>query len=495
MVTLTPIKKNEAVKSFSLSAMQQQPGMGEDVGRSLLSGLRSGVETTLGAFGDVADINSRAASWLAGKAGVSPETAGMIGDATRFLNPGMAFAPKTSDIQEQVSTPAVGEHYQPETTAGEYAQTIGEFAPAALLPGGVGRKAAMAVVPALTSETAGQATEGTAMEPWARAAGALAGGVASAGRVNPVAAAAKGAPTREALKQTADDFYGQLRNAGIKYDSNAWGQTVQRMTDSLLKEGYRPSVAKDAFALVDDLTAQSSHALDFDDINGLVKMVGGKARDAARQGDNTSASAYGIIRDRLDEFERLAPLKTDKPMAAEELAGLRKGARTTALKNIKARVLDEIVQNADTYQSGTEAGIRNGIGNLLRSKKGQQLFTGEERTALLEVSQGRKALRTLSRFGFDLERLSGNATAIPALGAIGAGTMLEPMSGAALLAAGTAAKAASPRLTMRAMDKASAAIRSGDLKSSAGREATKRLRDEQTLRRLLAAPMASSQAR
>ena len=80
--------------------------------------------------------------------------------------------------------------YAPKTTAGDYAETVGEFA----VPGGIpsrstrvletgARKAAeygadvarQAVVPALISEGAGQATEDTAYEPWARAAAALTG--------------------------------------------------------------------------------------------------------------------------------------------------------------------------------------------------------------------------------------------------------------------------------------------------------------------------------
>ncbi|MEZ0218666.1 MAG: hypothetical protein ACAH22_00070 [Tardiphaga sp.] len=88
--------------------------------------------------------------------------------------------------------------HKPQTTAGKYAGTIGEFA----APGGLPSKAARTaprvaqkvgnylqdvvgnvIVPAVTSETAGQITEGTAAEPWARLAGALFGnGVTAGGR-------------------------------------------------------------------------------------------------------------------------------------------------------------------------------------------------------------------------------------------------------------------------------------------------------------------------
>ena len=85
--------------------------------------------------------------------------------------------------------------YQPKTTAGEYAQTIGEFAAPGALPSKAARAAPTiarrvgeyvadfgrnAVIPAVTSETAGQLTEGTAYEPAARVAGALMGSGATA---------------------------------------------------------------------------------------------------------------------------------------------------------------------------------------------------------------------------------------------------------------------------------------------------------------------------
>ena len=70
----------------------------------------------------------------------------------------------------------VGPLYKPQTTAEKYVSTIGEFAPAALGGGGgLASKAAAVVAPAIASETAGQMAEGTAYEPLARVAGAIAG--------------------------------------------------------------------------------------------------------------------------------------------------------------------------------------------------------------------------------------------------------------------------------------------------------------------------------
>jgi hypothetical protein len=115
-----------------------------------------------------------------------------------------------------------------------------------------------------------------------------------------------------------------------------------------------------------------------------------------------------------------------------------------------------------------------------------QMFKGEERKALLDVAQGRKGLRTLSRFGFDLSKLSGNATFLPTIGALGVGAA-NPMAGAALAATGTAAKALSPRLTQRAFDQATAAVRSGKLSSPQHMNAVKAKQMQALIRTLLTA--------
>ncbi len=82
--------------------------------------------------------------------------------------------------------------HDPTTTPGKYAQSGAEFVPAAILgPGGVARNAmALGVGPGLASEAAGQATEGTSYEPWARAGAAVVGGATGHWATAPNAAGA-----------------------------------------------------------------------------------------------------------------------------------------------------------------------------------------------------------------------------------------------------------------------------------------------------------------
>ena len=80
------------------------------------------------------------------------------------------------NIQDALASATGGaSEYRAPGTAGEYAATIGEF-----LPGAMGGPSAMlryGVIPGAASETAGQMTEGTAIEPYARTAAALGAGV------------------------------------------------------------------------------------------------------------------------------------------------------------------------------------------------------------------------------------------------------------------------------------------------------------------------------
>lgn len=88
------------------------------------------------------------------------------------------FLPTAADAQGVIEH-YTGPFYKPQTTAGEYARTIGEFAPMAAFGGpeaGVLSRATNVLAPAIVSETAGQVAEGTEFEPWARAGGALVGG-------------------------------------------------------------------------------------------------------------------------------------------------------------------------------------------------------------------------------------------------------------------------------------------------------------------------------
>jgi hypothetical protein len=107
-----------------------------------------------------------------GRAGINA-AAGLVGAQPPVS--GDTFLPNYNDWKGKVEG-YTGEFYKPKTTLGEYARTGGEFASLALGGGGLAARGARVALPAAVSETAGQATSGTELEPWARMAGAFAGG-------------------------------------------------------------------------------------------------------------------------------------------------------------------------------------------------------------------------------------------------------------------------------------------------------------------------------
>jgi hypothetical protein len=175
-----------------------------DVAKSAGVGVGQGVIGLAGLPGDARELATRglqkAADSLApGAAPVAAEAFSRLVPALTPLMPwlpALLQAPTSSQLQ-QAAESVTGPFYQPKSTAGEYARTIGELAPAAFAPGGfLGNLLRFAIFPGLASETAGQLTKGTAVEPWIRAlAGLAAAGPGAFLHLRPGSAAAETAGT------------------------------------------------------------------------------------------------------------------------------------------------------------------------------------------------------------------------------------------------------------------------------------------------------------
>jgi hypothetical protein len=148
-----------------------------DVAKTVPAVLRATAETSVGTGGDIAGLQERAIRWILAATGGSPEREDQVLRAAKFG--AWSSLPSTAGIRRKVTDPLLGEAHKASTTPGKLVEDYGGFAFGAALPGGALRKTAMVVGPALGSETAGRLTEGTAWEPLARAAGALAGGAAA----------------------------------------------------------------------------------------------------------------------------------------------------------------------------------------------------------------------------------------------------------------------------------------------------------------------------
>jgi hypothetical protein len=185
------------------------------------------------------------------------ERTGLIPQGSRENEPSIGAAIR--DVAAQLTSGGI--EYEPQTTPAEYAQTIGEF-----IGGGAGGRAG--VLGGLLSEGAGQAAEGTAAEPYARAVFGIAGGLAGQ---RPTSA------TSMTMGEAADDA-NALMQRGIT-------PTAAQVSDSGLLARLEGTVAPTGQQL-DDLTAAALQTVGMTGANRATPKVLSQASDNITNGMN-----------------------------------------------------------------------------------------------------------------------------------------------------------------------------------------------------------------
>ena len=223
----------------------------KDVAASGASGVARGAADLVGLPGTLSDLSKSGMDWLL-RSGYEAVTGSEPEQGSFFA--GLSGLPE--DLRAQTRSPVSGpqarsglsavtggaSEYKPETTAGEFASTVGEFVPGAVAFGGASPSniARFAVAPGLASEAAGQATEGTSYEPYARIASALLAPVAvSAAQrlVTPIGVSAERAAAADVLRSegvrpTAGQITG---NRGLRYRESELGGA--RAADMIEQQG------------------------------------------------------------------------------------------------------------------------------------------------------------------------------------------------------------------------------------------------------------------
>jgi hypothetical protein len=146
------------------------PDVLPDMAKSFGSGVVKGAIGMAALPRTLMDLSQKGGEWIARQAGVEP---GPGFSGSRLLQQSLPSFQGMRDKVEGVTGPL----HEPQTTPGKYAGTVGEFATGAAFPGGmVQRVLGNVVAPAIASEAAGQAAEGTPFEVPARMGGAVLGG-------------------------------------------------------------------------------------------------------------------------------------------------------------------------------------------------------------------------------------------------------------------------------------------------------------------------------
>lgn len=210
-----------------------------------------------------------------------------------------------------------------DTRAERVAGTVGEFAPLAMT-GGPARFLGWAVAPGTASELAGEATEGTAAEPYARAAAAVGTSLLTGGTKAPRLGAVGADDTAQSLAKN-------LREAGVT-------PTAGQVTGSGVLRGMEGTVSPTA-RQIDDFTAAA------------MRTIGSEAPKATR---GALATAQKSITTAMDDALAGVSFKPTQAMAqqADDLVTRYKEMAPAMAVVPRARgIADEIIEAATSPQA------------------------------------------------------------------------------------------------------------------------------------------------
>ena len=283
------------------------------------------------------------------------------------------------------------EEYQPRTTAGEYAGTVGEFLHAAIGgPAGLARRAGVATAAGLGSEAAGQATEGTVLEPYARIAGALVTPYAASKTLSALQIKNAKAPTIPTLKAEKNAAYQALKTEGVGLTGTQTAYLVDDMRNVLNMDDIilsaKPSVEK-ALKLLDEV--EDAGAMNLAKFNELQKGLNKIYRRA------TDAPEVLSMIKKMDDA--LVSNVTDQ--------GLMTAAKAANAKYMKAQMLDRYFTSAiegakrGKIVPSTGEALQATAARILRNEKNLPFWSPDELASLRAVAQGSIPTRFLGAIG------------------------------------------------------------------------------------------------
>lgn len=362
------VERAAPMNDAAMADMQPKTGVIEDVVKSAGAGLARGAAGILDLPSTFADLGIRGAELVTGKQAPSWLTSQNI-----VPTGGVSRGQGASDLASSLTGGAT--EYKGQTMPGQFAGTVGEFLPGAIAgPGNMARNALMyGALPGVASEAAGQATEGTAMEPWARALAAI-GAPLAAGAVNKgvraVLSPYGGAdPERLKLAKVLDDFgvpitAGQRTGAeGLRRAEGATGrgqEIMAQQADDFTKAALK-TIGTDATRATPEVLASTAKRIGsvFDDVLQGVDVT----PDAKAVTDFSAAMAT---------YRQLAPKATSVPLLEninrELVRSFRGGAPIPAQTLSTWRSsLSQLTTSADTATREAALAALEAVDNSLAS--------------------------------------------------------------------------------------------------------------------------------
>lgn len=307
----------------------------KDVGASLLSGIGRGAAGIAGLPGTIQNAFDNSFSAITGIQAPPPSPLSAEG------------------LQSGLSTLTGGaSDYEPQTTAGEYAGTVGEFLPGAALGGvGVGNLTRFGVVPGLASEGAGQLTEGSGIEPYARVAAALVAPAVPAlaaraispyaGAISPERQALVDALRAEGVTPTAGQATG---SRGLRFaESELGGSVARNLADDQARaftEAAMSRAGQQGLATADNMAAMNTRlGQGFTDISARNTLAA----------DQQFGNQLGSV---LREYDRVLP-----------------SAQREIVNNMSDDILNVVTQNGGSMPGDVYQATRSRLGRMAQSAR------------------------------------------------------------------------------------------------------------------------------
>jgi len=414
----------------------------EDVGKSALQGIREGITFPY-------DLASMATTAVMNK---------KLGIDKEFQTP----APSVSDVLEPI-----GLNHTPETTAGEYARTAGNF-----LPFGMGGEGALAarigrrvLAPAIASEASGQATKGTEAEPYARFLGALVGGgvglkpsTDAIGKTiggmaksvgNDAGAFKAGLSARvpsvldeavDVMQKNSSKSYQAMKDANVYLKPNGVQALSQKMMDALKEPGkINDRLHGDTLSVMRDFAKQAkSSSISLEEVDQYKRLLNGVIKKNIVNNPEDAMRAQ-VIKSSIDDFvSSLQNNPTLTTASGPQAASALKNGIAEYAKSKKFEQIADIITKSD----GSPVKLKKLLNDLANNPRKSAGFTADEMGAIQNAAKYsgiENTLKLLGKFGIDIGGHGQGSVVVPTLVSMGIGGASHGVEGAGIGAAATLA--------------------------------------------------------
>lgn len=276
------------------------------------------------------------------------------------------------------------------TRPSKFAGTVGEFL------GGAGAVTqltkpvtTLATMAGVGSEAAGQLTEDTAIEPFARLTGALVTPYAGSKTLTALQKQSSTRPTIEALKKEKDEAYALVSRNSDGFSTDEVDNLIQTATRSAFEKGFFPQTDATTQKALDLVGQFKGKTIFMDDLDKVRRRLGKLYKQA-----NDEVAILSIIKS-ID----------DTVASKADTNSLVNAARAANSKYSKSLLLETAFEKSRFQTSSTGSGgnlvnkYRQALTSIITNPKKSVFFSGDEKEAMKKIIEGNVGSNTLRLIG------------------------------------------------------------------------------------------------